>query len=270
MDTLQGIDELGPWRGCTFVPTMGALHEGHCALISQAADRGGKVLVSIFVNPSQFAPHEDLDRYPRELDKDLTAAAAAGADAVFVPDLELVYPPEQQIATPDLPEVATRPGLEDAQRPHFFGGVCRVVARLFDLVQPSSAIFGEKDWQQLQVIRALVRREPKRFPLQIVSGPTVRERDGLALSSRNAYLHEDERPRALALHLALQAAATTSNVAQGEAAMRAQLDKANLRVDYAVIRDARTLVPCVDANAPRRALIAAWVDSIRLIDNCGV
>ena len=270
MDTLQGIDELGPWQGCTLVPTMGALHAGHCALIRQAAQGDSPVLVSIFVNPAQFAPHEDLDRYPRPLETDLAAAAQAGADAVFVPDMAAVYPPDQEVVAPPLPAVATLPGLEDVAREHFFDGVCRVVARLFDLVQPGAAIFGQKDWQQLQVVSAMVQADQLRFPLQILSGPTVREADGLALSSRNAYLQGDQRPRALALYRALKRAESTPNVDDAEAAMHEALNGAGLRVDYAVVRDAATLLPPEHADAPRRALIAAWVDSIRLIDNHGV
>ena len=246
---------------------MGALHEGHCALIRRGVLTGHPVVVSIFVNPSQFAPHEDFSRYPRPLDADLAAAEAAGAAAVFVPTMETVYPADDPPATPPLPSVATAPGLEDHWRPKFFAGVCRVVARLFDLVQPSHAVFGEKDWQQLQVLTAMVQADTTRFPLHIISGETVRDADGLALSSRNAYLRGDQRQRALALHRAMQIAQSVPDVPEAQQAMLTELAAAALDVQYAVIRNAATLEAPSDPHAPRRALIAGSVDSIRLIDN---
>ncbi len=244
---------------------MGALHEGHLSLIRQGTQMGAPVVVSIFVNPTQFAPHEDFDQYPRPLDRDLDMAAKAGAAAVFVPAAECVYPPDVPVAAPSLPPVATTPGLEDGHRPHFFTGVCAVVARLFDLVRPAKAIFGEKDWQQLQVIRAMVAADPSRFPLQIDSGPTLREADGLAMSSRNAYLDPAQRDQALALSRALGLAQGLDPIA-AEAAMMACLVDAGLTVDYAVVRDAVSLGP-PSADRPSRALIAASLGSIRLIDN---
>ena len=267
MDTLHTIDDLVPWHGCTFVPTMGALHAGHCALIRQGVSSGHPVMVSIFVNPSQFAPHEDFGSYPRPLGADIAAARAAGAAAVFVPTMETIYPTDDPPVTPPLPNVATAPGLEDQWRPDFFAGVCQVVARLFDLVRPSHAVFGEKDWQQLQVLTAMVQADTSRFPLQIISGKTVRDADGLALSSRNAYLRGDQRCKALALHRALQIAQSVPDVQDAQQAMLAELAAAALDVHYAVIRSAATLETPNDPHGPCRALIAASVDSIRLIDN---
>ncbi len=268
MKTLTTIASLIPWHGCTFVPTMGALHEGHLALIRQGARLGKPVVVSIYVNPTQFAPHEDFAAYPRQLEQDLDAAAAAGASAAFVPASDLIYPPDTASTVPDLPAVATEPKLEDADRPHFFSGVCTVVSRLFDLVQPAHAIFGEKDWQQLQVIRAMVAAEPARFPLQVHAGRTIREPDGLALSSRNAYLSPTDRQRATALSRALADARAADGLEAAEAAMLDRLQQASMLVDYAVVRDAATLLPPADGYAsPLRALIAARLDSVRLIDN---
>ncbi len=222
------------------------------------------MVISVFVNPTQFAPGEDLATYPRTLAHDLEVSAAAGAVAAFVPGVETMYPPNMDLWVPSLPEVATTPGLEDASRPHFFTGVCQVVARLFDLTRPSMAWFGEKDWQQLQVVRAMVGEHQDRWPdLEIHAGETVREPDGLAMSSRNAYLDQSARPRALALGAALQVATS------GEPAMRRVLLEADLDVDYAVIRDAETL-QSPQAGRPRRALVAATLDGTRLIDNAAV
>jgi len=281
MDTLHGIDDLERWRGATFVPTMGALHEGHCGLIRCGVAFGAPVVVSIFVNEHQFTPGEDFETYPRSIDADLDAARAAGAAAVFVPTTDLVFPGDTAVHSPKLPRVATAPGLEDACRPHFFAGVCLVVARLFDLVQPGRAIFGEKDWQQLKVIEAMVRDNADRFPLDIVGCPTGRADDGLALSSRNAYLDDQQRGRATALWRALEAAQQAhahGGAAKTEQAMDACLRAAGLDVEYAVVRDAETLDAPIstgpnkeaDAQRPLRALIAARLDSVRLIDNAGL
>ncbi len=279
MDTLQGIEDLKRWRGTTFVPTMGALHEGHCALIRRAASFGAPVVVSIFVNARQFAPGEDFDAYPRSLDADLAAAKQSGAAAVFLPSTDLVFPDGVDLRCPSLPGVAISPGLEDTARPHFFSGVCLVVARLFDLLLPARAVFGEKDWQQLKVIEAMVRDHADRFPLDIVSCPTSRDTDGLALSSRNAYLDEQQRDRSTALWRALQLAQSADGIVAAEHAMGTCLNAAGLDVEYAVVRDAQTLEP-LDATAEAhvhvrhpeslpamRALIAARLDNVRLIDN---
>ena len=279
MDTLQGIDDLRRWRGATFVPTMGALHEGHCALIRCGAAFGSPVVVSIFVNAHQFAPDEDLDTYPRSLNADLDAAQRSGAAAVFLPEADLVFPNGVDLHCPSLPHVATSPGLEDACRPHFFPGVCLVVARLFDLLRPARAVFGEKDWQQLKVIEAMVRNDAERFPLDIVGCPTSRDADGLALSSRNAYLDEQQRGRAAALWQALQLAQVADDVGAAENAMNACLNAAGLDVEYAVVRDTETLErsDAIDGDhlhlidpqplPAMRALIAARLDGVRLIDN---
>ncbi len=259
-----------------FVPTMGALHEGHLALMRRARDLGGPVVISIFVNPTQFGPGEDWERYPRTLDADVEAARSAGVDVVFAPALEMIYP-EGPAAGPDvpLPDVATRPGLEDAHRPGHFAGVCQVVARLFDLVRPAFAVFGEKDYQQLQVIRAMVNESRGRWGgLEIVAHPTVRDADGLALSSRNAYLEPGDRDRALGLFRALMDAGSArrhgATPAEAEEAMQRRLDCCNLAVDYAAVRDAATLeTPAGWAN-PTRALIAARLGDVRLIDNASI
>ncbi len=268
MQIITDIPPLEAHWGCAFVPTMGALHDGHRSLIRLAAAQGRPVLVSIFVNPAQFAAHEDLGSYPRTLERDLECAAGDGATAVFVPDVDVVYPQSEPLAAIPLPNVGSEPALEDAFRPHFFAGVCGVVARLFDLVRPSVAVFGEKDWQQLKVIEAMVRSEPPRWgDIQILSGATVREDDGLAMSSRNIYLDEEQRHRALALFRALSVSQGLS-VVEAEALMQQELSKSLLEIDYAVVRDAKTLGPVCDG--PRRGLIAATLDGIRLIDNMPV
>jgi len=256
------------WGGWSFVPTMGALHEGHLSLIRQAAEIGLPVVVSVFVNPTQFGPGEDLDRYPRRLEADVEMAEAAGADLVFAPPVETVYPPDEETPVPPLPAVAMEPGLEDAHRPGHFAGVCQVVARLFDLVGPIRAIFGEKDYQQLLVLRAMAVQEGDRWPgLRVLSGPTVREPDGLAMSSRNAYLEPAERKRALALSRALTAGQEVESPRAAEEAMTEILEADGLSVDYAVVRDAESLMPIDTYDRPARGLIAARLGNVRLIDN---
>jgi pantoate--beta-alanine ligase len=264
--------DLAEFRGrCALVPTMGALHAGHLSLIERATQTGKPVLVSIFVNPTQFGPNEDFRKYPRQLNRDVELASAAGADVVFAPSVEAMYPPHVPIETPDLPSVATQPGLEDRIRPGHFAGVCQVVARLFDLVQPSVAVFGEKDYQQLVVIRAMVKHEAQRWgELQIVALATVRDADGLALSSRNVYLSSAEREQALGLSRALRAAAGADSPRAAEERMMAELGTHDLHVDYAVARDAETLMPIDSFDRPARALIAARLGAVRLIDNSAV
>lgn len=258
--------------GCALVPTMGALHAGHLALVDLAFELGRPVVVSIFVNPTQFGPGEDLERYPRTLEADLSACRDRGVDVVFVPEGHVIYPDGEDLRTPPLPEVADRPGLEDACRPGHFAGVVQVVARLFDLVRPAVAVFGEKDYQQLLVIRAIVEqtraREPGRWgDLRVEALRTVREPDGLAMSSRNAYLDPARREAALGLSRALQAAAAANHPATAERLMAETLITHGLEVDYAVVRDARTLLPVTDFAQPTRAIIAARCGSTRLIDN---
>jgi pantoate--beta-alanine ligase len=253
---------------------MGALHAGHAALVRRAAAAGPRpVVVSIFVNPTQFAAGEDFLRYPRTFDADLALCAASGGEVAFAPTVEEMYPPSGEIAVPPLPPVATEPGLEDAARPTHFAGVCQVVARLFDLVMPRIAVFGEKDYQQLLVIGELVRQETDRWSgLQIVPHETVREADGLAMSSRNRYLSPADRARALGLSRALKAATSDDQRQEAcgaEAAMRRTLAEHGLTVDYAVVRDAATLRPLATGDRGRaaRALVAARIGATRLIDN---
>ncbi len=262
---------LGAVTGGALVPTMGALHEGHLALVRRARTLAAPLVVSIFVNPTQFGPGEDWQRYRRTLETDLAAAQDAGADVVFAPDVQTMYPPEKEIPVPPLPPVATRPGLEDAHRPGHFAGVCQVVARLFDLVRPSVAVFGEKDYQQLLVITDMVRAEAGRWPgLRIESHETVREADGLALSSRNAYLQASQRDQALGLSRALassqQEARRGARPAAMESLMHEILAEHRLAIDYAAVRDARTL-EAPDRSRPARAVVAARVGDVRLIDN---
>jgi pantoate--beta-alanine ligase len=262
--------------GCGFVPTMGALHAGHGSLVTRAAQDGRPVVVSIFVNPTQFGPNEDYARYPRTLDADCALLEPLGAAAVFVPSVDAIYPNGLAAARGEsdalsLPEVATRPGLEDGCRPGHFGGVALVVGRLFDLVKPGAAYFGEKDYQQLRLVQDMVSADRARFGgLRIVPCPTIRERDGLAMSSRNRYLSSDERTAAIALARALQVAHSAQRVETAERLMRETLDSFGLSTEYAVVRDALTLMPVAGFERPTRALIAARLGSTRLIDNAAM
>ena len=262
--------------GCGFVPTMGALHAGHGSLVTRAAQDGRPVVVSIFVNPTQFGPNEDYARYPRTLDADCALLEPLGAAAVFVPSVDAIYPNGLAAARAEsdalsLPEVATRPGLEDACRPGHFGGVALVVGRLFDLVKPGAAYFGEKDYQQLRLVQDMVSADRTRFGgLRIVPCPTIRERDGLAMPSRNRYLSSDERTAAIALARAMQVAHSAQRVETAERLMRETLDSFGLSTEYAVVRDALTLMPVAGFERPTRALIAARLGSTRLIDNAAM
>ncbi len=269
--------DLEGFRGGVCVPTMGALHGGHCSLIRRAREEADApaqplpVVVTIFVNPTQFAPGEDYTRYPRTFEADCARAESSGADVVFAPEVEEVYPngPGSPIEPHIIiPEVARTPGLEEKSRPQFFLGVCRVVHRLFELVRPSAAVFGEKDYQQLLTIRAMVR--DMALPIAIYSEPTVREEDGLALSSRNVYLSPAQRKRALGLSKALKAAREASSVAEAESAMRSILLANQVEIDYAVVRDSHTLMPVESLVLPARALVAGKVGPVRLIDNMAV
>lgn len=282
MDVLATIAELESHQGCCLVPTMGALHHGHLSLIEQMRAHGDDVVVSIFVNPAQFHEPADLQRYPRTLEADLVAAEAAGATAVFAPAIETIYP-DEGTWLPPLPDVATYPQLEDACRPGHFAGVCKVVARLFDLAKPSVSIFGEKDWQQLMVLEAMVDAHADRWPgLRILRAPTVREDDGLAMSSRNVLLGEAERERSLGIIRALKAATLVraatrvQRINEVQAAMHEVLAEHELTIEYAVIRDEITLEPLgwrdETCSGPiwgdgMRLLIAARVGHVRLIDN---
>jgi pantoate--beta-alanine ligase len=262
------------WRGAretvALVPTMGALHEGHLELVRLAKARCRRAVVSIFVNPAQFAPHEDLERYPRDEAGDLAKLGGVGCDLVWAPDRALMYP--EGFATRIVPTGAAE-GLEGAFRPHFFGGVATVCCKLFTQVAPDIAVFGEKDYQQLCVVKQMVRDLD--LPLEIVALSTVREADGLALSSRNAYLSVEEREVAPLLHRILrrvaEVAAEGGIVAGAVAEGRATLEEAGFKVDYLDVRDAETLraVP-PGAQRPLRVLVAAWLGKTRLIDNLGV
>ncbi len=261
------------WRGAgariALVPTMGALHAGHLALVRTAKERAGKVIVSIFVNPTQFGPTEDFDSYPRNEAADL-AKLDGLADAVFAPTVAEMYPngPGTTIAV-----AGPATDLEAVTRPHFFGGVATVVAKLLQAALPDIAVFGEKDYQQLLVIRCMVA--DLAFPVEIVGVPTIREPDGLALSSRNAYLSAGDRAKAPRLHAALQAAAeairygTSPDVALQAA--HAKLTAVGFMVDYVKMRTADTLAAVTDvAKEPKRILAAAWLGKTRLIDNIPV
>ncbi|ADD39811.1 pantoate--beta-alanine ligase [Stackebrandtia nassauensis] len=243
------------------VPTMGALHDGHVANIRAAKARADTVVVSIFVNPLQFGPNEDFEKYPRPLSADLELCAAEGVDLVFAPNREVVYPHEVSVTVDPGPlgEI-----LEGASRPGFFRGVLTVVSKLFHLVRPDFACFGEKDYQQLTLVRRLV--SDLDFPLEIVPVPTVRESDGLARSSRNVYLDTEQRAVSLAISRALKAAADSPDPL---AAAREVLDAApGIALDYLALTDP-ALGPAPETGAAR-LLIAAKVGTTRLIDNTPV
>jgi pantoate--beta-alanine ligase len=253
------------------VPTMGYLHEGHVSLLREArrrAGEGGRVLASIFVNPTQFGPGEDLSRYPRDLEGDLAKCRAAGVDRVLAPsDPALVFAPGHETWI-EVERVSQ--GLCGATRPGHFRGVATIVAKLFNLSCPHVALFGEKDWQQLAVIRAMVR--DLAFAVEIVGMPIVREPDGLALSSRNAYLDRDARARALSLSRGLlEARAAAARGERDVAALRARvldgLAAAGVRPDYVEIVHPDTLAPVPRAEPGSVVLVAAFVGSTRLIDN---
>lgn len=254
-----------------FVPTMGYLHEGHVALVHRARAECDVVVASIFVNPLQFGANEDFASYPRDLDRDRALLARAHTDVVFVPDGAEFYPPGADSAV--VVGSVAEP-LEGAFRPGHFRGVATVVSMLFNAVQPHVAYFGEKDWQQLQVIRQFVR--DLHIPVEIVAVPTVRERDGLAMSSRNVRLSPAERERARCLPAALEAAraAFAAGETSSHALERAMLDiiarEPEAKVDYAAVVDAATLRPAREASAQSRALIAVRLGRVRLIDNMGL
>ena len=268
----RALDELRR-RNATvaLVPTMGALHEGHLSLVRLARARARRVVVSIFVNPAQFAPHEDFASYPRSLGSDLSALAATGVDLVWSPATETMYP--EGFATRIVPAGPASVGLEDKFRPHVFAGVATVVSKLLLQCRPDIAIFGEKDFQQLRVIAAVIRDLD--LPVKIVGGPIVRERDGLAMSSRNAYLDAEERSRAPTLYRVLRDCA--ARIKRGEAPSkvlaegRAAIEAACFVVDYLEARDAKSLQP-IDAEGSKaiRLLVAARLGKTRLIDNVTV
>ena len=258
-------------RTIALVPTMGALHAGHLALVRMAQRRADRIIVSIFVNPTQFAPNEDLRTYPRTFASDLAALAALKTDLVWSPGVKTMYP--QSFATRIVPEGPATAGLEDRFRPHFFAGVATVVAKLLIQCEPDIAVFGEKDYQQLKVVTQLAR--DLGLNTRITGMPIVRETDGLAMSSRNRYLSEGERRAAPALYRTLRdgaakiaAGAPVADVLQeGSAA----LTVAGFAVDYLEARHAGTLEPIVsEKEGPIRLLVAARIGKTRLIDNIAV
>lgn len=252
------------------VPTMGALHDGHLSLIRETQKRADRTVVSIFVNPAQFAPHEDFDRYPRDLNSDSEKLAACGIDLVFAPRTAEMYP-ERFAARVEVGGPSA--GLETDFRPHFFAGVATVVAKLLIAAMPDLATFGEKDYQQLLVVRQLVR--DLGLPVEIFGAPIVREADGLALSSRNAYLSPAERAVAGRLNIVLSEtiarAAKDGSIASAEVFGAESLRKVGFAsVDYVAIRDAATLAPINSLAHPARILAAARVGGTRLIDNMAI
>ena len=255
-------------RRIGFVPTMGYLHDGHRSLIEQARTRADVVVVSIFVNPIQFGPNEDLSRYPRDFARDEAVCRAAGADAVFYPEPASMYAADHSVY---VEETRLGGGLCGAARPGHFRGVTTVVAKLFNLVLPDCAVFGEKDAQQLRIIRRMVR--DLAFPVEIVSGPTVREADGLAMSSRNALLTPDERAQAVCLRRALDEAERLFRSGERSArtleiSMRAVIARSALaRVDYLELVDDETLEPVARLDKPTLVALAVKFPSARLIDN---
>ncbi len=254
-----------------FVPTMGALHDGHLSLVAAARTRADYVVVSIFVNPTQFGPGEDFETYPRDVERDLDLLAAEGVDLVFTPTTEVMYAPDAQVTVDPGPLGDV---YEGASRPGHFRGVCTVVAKLFAITQPDIAFFGEKDYQQLLVVKRMTRDLD--IPVRIVACPIVREPDGLALSSRNVRLAGEERAAATVLYRALRTAETLALGGERDArALAAAMlsvvaDEPAATLDYADVVDPDTLVPLQVLEGPGRAIIAARVGSVRLIDNMSI
>lgn len=256
-------------RTLALVPTMGFLHEGHLSLMREGKKRADVCAATIFVNPAQFGPKEDLSRYPRDLEGDLQKCASAGVDAVWAPEREAVYPPGYQTYV-DVTELSK--GLCGERRPGHFRGVATVVTKLLALFRPDVALFGEKDYQQLKVIQRL--NGDLDLGVQVLGMPIVREPDGLAMSSRNSYLSAEERKRALSLHRGLRAAEALCAGGRVDArelvgAVRAELEReGGVREDYVELVDGETLLPIIRvADRPARLLVAAYVGSTRLIDN---
>ncbi len=276
MEIIASPQEMQQWserarrRGekIAFVPTMGFLHEGHLTLMREGRKQASVLASSLFVNPTQFGPNEDFSRYPRNFEGDCALMRSVPVDVLFAPEPEAMYPPGSQTFV-EATEV-TR-GLCGDHRPGHFRGVTTVVAKLFNIVKPHVALFGEKDYQQLRAIERMVK--DLNFDLEIVPVATVREPDGLAMSSRNAYLKPDEREKALALSRALKAAGGCFNAGSREPAQIVQAARAVLentpgvRVEYVEAVDAQTLQPCAMIDSPVVVAIAAQVGATRLIDN---
>ena len=271
----EAVDTLRAKGPVALVPTMGALHEGHLTLVREAKARAASVVVSIFVNPTQFGPNEDLDAYPRQLAEDSRMLEAEGVDLLWAPPVEEVYP--DGFAT-TISVSGVSEGLCGASRPGHFDGVATVVAKLFNQVWPDLALFGEKDWQQLAVIRRMVRDlDMTQPPVEAIHGvPTVREADGLALSSRNRYLSAEDRQRAAMLPRAMREA--IAEIERGDqvsavllAFKQALTEGGFASVDYAELADAESLTPLgALGDRPARLLVAARIGGTRLIDNMAV
>jgi len=277
LQVLRTLPALRRWReqsrgkSIALVPTMGALHNGHLTLVRYARRKCDRVVVSIFVNPAQFAPHEDFGSYPRTWEADAAALKALKVDAIWAPKMATMYP--DGFATKIAPGGPALAGLEDKFRPHFFGGVCTVVAKLLLQVRPDIATFGEKDYQQLKVVTAMARDLD--IATKIAGVPTVREKDGLAMSSRNAYLSADERAAAPTLHRVLKACAASlkkgAPLARTLMEAEAEIELAGFAVDYLEARHAETLAPVTSIkDGPVRLLVAAKIGRTRLIDNIAV
>src|SRR6195256_5575025 len=268
----RALDSLRAKKAKTaLVPTMGALHDGHVSLVRLAKRRAAKVIVSIFVNPTQFAPSEDFSSYPRTWKADVAQLAAEDVDLIWNPDVKTMYP--DGFATKILTEGPATAGLEDRFRPHFFGGVTTVVGKLFTQCRPNFAIFGEKDFQQLRVVTQMARDLD--LGVKVIGSPTVRERDGLAMSSRNVYLSPEQRRAAPALYRAMKETATRLRGGAAAVAARGRgpelITAAGFALDYFEARHAQTLAPVESVkNGPVRLLVAAKIGNTRLIDNIGI
>jgi pantoate--beta-alanine ligase len=268
----RALDGLRARRATVaLVPTMGALHDGHLALVHQAKRRASKVVVSIFVNPTQFAPHEDFGSYPRTWKADMAKLAEARVDLVWNPDTGTMYPPD--FATRILTEGPAMAGLEDRFRPHFFGGVSTVVGKLLAQCRPDIALFGQKDYQQLKVVTRMAADLD--LGVKIIGVPIVRERDGLAMSSRNVYLSIEQRAVAPTLHRVMKDAARRLRNGDDLETVMADgtrtIGNAGFTLDYFEARHAETLAPIRSIkDGPARLLVAAKIGTTRLIDNIGV
>lgn len=275
MQILRTIREMNAWSAAQkraghsigLVPTMGYLHEGHLSLITRAKQEADVVAVSIFVNPTQFAPNEDYASYPRKESEDCALCEKTGADAVFMPTPEEMYPAD---ASTWVEETVLSKGYCGAFRPIHFRGVCTVVAKLFHIVMPDIAVFGQKDFQQVAVLQRIVR--DLSFPIRIIRSPIIREADGLAKSSRNTYLTPELRQKALSLSRSLFAAKAAYDAGERsatklEAAIRAEVEPTGWVLDYATVINAETLEPQEDITEPAAILVAARQSNIRLIDN---
>ena len=254
IEVIKSVDDLARQKWDVLVPTMGALHVGHQSLIKIAKTKGEKVLVSIFVNPLQFENNEDLVNYPKTLEQDINIAEAAGAAAIFVPNEQTVYPGKiEKISAGEIGNI-----FEGASRPDHFTGVLTVVKRLFDLVKPKAAVFGEKDFQQLFLINQMVGK--LKLPIEIISVPTIREKNGLAISSRNIRLDKNGEKIAEVIYRAL----SQPTIEQ----MRSEISKEpGFKLDYLEVIDETTFEMAKPDTKNKRAIIAGWVNQLRLIDN---